>query len=114
MIVRLGAVTRPPRSRRRSRIASSRSDSTSLRVSDRSLLRSGRSHIQPATRLRRHGFPKGVRLAAGDLLMHIPDGYLSPETCGTFGAAMVPVWTTAGRRVRKVVKNRYVPLLAIG
>ena len=46
--------------------------------------------------------------------MHIPDGYLSPETCGTFYAAMTPVWLTAGRRVRKAVKNRYVPLLAIG
>ncbi|MCU1468669.1 MAG: cobalamin [Actinomycetia bacterium] len=46
--------------------------------------------------------------------MHIPDGYLSPETCGVFGAAMVPVWTTAGRRVRKIVKNRYVPLVALG
>jgi cobalt/nickel transport system permease protein len=45
--------------------------------------------------------------------LHIPDGYLSPETCGAFGAAMVPVWMTAGRRVRKVVKNRYVPLVAI-
>jgi ABC-type Co2+ transport system permease subunit len=22
--------------------------------------------------------------------MHIPDGYLSPQTCGAFGAAMVP------------------------
>lgn len=46
--------------------------------------------------------------------MHIPDGYLSPATCGAFGAAMVPVWVTAGRRVRKVVKSRYVPLVAIG
>ncbi|HZQ28557.1 MAG TPA: cobalt transporter CbiM [Acidimicrobiales bacterium] len=46
--------------------------------------------------------------------MHIPDGYLSPETCGTLGAAMVPVWTVAARRVRKVVKSRYVPLLAVG
>lgn len=45
--------------------------------------------------------------------MHIPDGYLSPETCGAFGIAMVPVWMTAGRRVRKIVKNRYVPLVAI-
>jgi cobalt/nickel transport system permease protein len=27
---------------------------------------------------------------------------------------MVPVWVTAGRRVKKVVRNRYVPLLAIG
>jgi cobalt/nickel transport system permease protein len=46
--------------------------------------------------------------------MHIPDGYLSPETCGAFGVAMIPVWTTAGRRVRKLVKNRYVPLVALG
>ena len=46
--------------------------------------------------------------------MHIPDGYLSPETCAGFGAVMVPVWATAARRVRKVVKSRYVPLLALG
>src|SRR5262245_61764243 len=29
-------------------------------------------------------------------------------------AAMVPVWVTAARRVRKVVKQRYVPLIAVG
>ena len=46
--------------------------------------------------------------------MHIPDGYLSPQSCGVLGAAMVPVWATAGRRVRRIVKNRYVPLVAIG
>jgi cobalt/nickel transport system permease protein len=46
--------------------------------------------------------------------MHIPDGYLSPQSCGALGAAMVPVWATAGRRVRTVVKSRYVPLVAIG
>src|SRR3954452_15117005 len=46
--------------------------------------------------------------------MHIPDGYLSPETCTVAGAAMLPVWITAGRRVRKVVTSRYVPLLALG
>ena len=46
--------------------------------------------------------------------MHIPDGYLSPQTCGVMGAAMVPVWTTAGKRVRKVVTSRSVPLLALG
>jgi cobalt/nickel transport system permease protein len=46
--------------------------------------------------------------------MHIPDGYLSPETCGVMGAAMVPVWVTATRRVKKIVKNRFVPLLALG
>jgi cobalt/nickel transport system permease protein len=46
--------------------------------------------------------------------MHIPDGYLSPATCATFYLADVPFWVAAGRRVRKVVKNRHVPLLAIG
>jgi cobalt/nickel transport system permease protein len=46
--------------------------------------------------------------------VHIPDGYLSPTTCGVMGAAMVPMWTSAGRRVRKVVTSRYVPLLALG
>ena len=46
--------------------------------------------------------------------MHIPDGYLSPETCTAFGAAMVPFWVAAARRVRNIVRSRYVPLLAIG
>jgi cobalt/nickel transport system permease protein len=46
--------------------------------------------------------------------VHIPDGYLSPETCAVGAAVMVPAWATAGRRVRKTVKSRYVPLLAIG
>src|SRR3954449_12096951 len=46
--------------------------------------------------------------------MHIPDGYLSPATCAAFYGASVPVWVVAGRRVRKVVKNRYVPLVAMG
>ncbi|HEY5142253.1 MAG TPA: cobalt transporter CbiM [Solirubrobacteraceae bacterium] len=45
--------------------------------------------------------------------MHIPDGYLSPATCATMGAAMVPVWLTAAQRVKRVVKSRYVPLLAL-
>src|SRR3954449_4429976 len=46
--------------------------------------------------------------------MHIPDGYLSPATCAAFYGASVPVWVVAGRRVRKVVKNRYVPMVALG
>src|SRR5690349_2440776 len=60
------------------------------------------------------GADRGRPDPRGDAGVHIPDGYLSPATCGTFGAAMVPVWVTAGRRVRKVVKSRYVPLVAIG
>ncbi len=46
--------------------------------------------------------------------MHIPDGYLSPSTCGTLGAAMVPFWVVAGRRVRSVITSRYVPYVALG
>lgn len=46
--------------------------------------------------------------------MHIPDGYLSPATCGVLGVAMVPVWARAGSQVRKVVKSQYVPLVALG
>jgi cobalt/nickel transport system permease protein len=46
--------------------------------------------------------------------MHIPDGYLSPETCAVGGAAMIPIFYTAGKRVRRTVKSRYVPLMAIG
>src|SRR5437764_11560169 len=46
--------------------------------------------------------------------MHIPDGYLSPETCVVMYGAAAPFWVMAGRRVRKIVRNRYVPLLAIG
>ncbi len=46
--------------------------------------------------------------------MHIPDGYLSPATCATLTASMVPAWYATGRRVRRVVKSRFVPLLALG
>lgn len=45
--------------------------------------------------------------------MHIPDGYLSPETCAAGAVVMIPVFVKAGRGVRKTVKSRYVPLLAI-
>lgn len=46
--------------------------------------------------------------------MHIPDGYLSPATCGLFYAVMLPVWITASRKVKKTLKVKLVPLLAIG
>jgi cobalt/nickel transport system permease protein len=45
--------------------------------------------------------------------MHIPDGYLSPETCAVGFAVAIPVWTVAARRVNDVVKTRNVPMLAI-
>ncbi|HTY12651.1 MAG TPA: cobalt transporter CbiM [Candidatus Omnitrophota bacterium] len=46
--------------------------------------------------------------------MHIPDGYLSPTTCGVFYAAMLPIWTAASNIVKKTLKAKQVPLLAIG
>ena len=46
--------------------------------------------------------------------MHIPDGYLGPATCGFFYAVMLPIWTAAARIVKKTLKAKQVPLLAIG
>jgi len=46
--------------------------------------------------------------------MHIPDGYLSPQTSAVFGVTMLPLWYQASRRVQNVVKTRYVPLVALG
>ena len=45
--------------------------------------------------------------------MHIPDGYLSPQTCAVAYAAAVPTWVVASRKVGKVVRTRNVPLLAM-
>jgi len=50
----------------------------------------------------------------GRILMHIPDGYLGPATCGVFYAVMLPIWTAASRIVKRTLKIRQVPLLAIG
>lgn len=46
--------------------------------------------------------------------MHIPDGYLGPATCGVFYAIMLPVWTLASRIVKRTLKAKQVPMLAIG
>jgi len=46
--------------------------------------------------------------------MHIPDGYLGPGTCGFFYLAMLPIWTAASYIVKKTLKSRQVPMLAIG
>ena len=46
--------------------------------------------------------------------MHIPDGYLGPATCGFFYVVMLPIWTAASKIVKKTLKARQVPMLAIG
>ena len=46
--------------------------------------------------------------------MHIPENYLSPSTCAVLGAAMLPIWITAVRKVKKEVPADKLPLLGIG
>ena len=45
--------------------------------------------------------------------VHIPDGYLSPIISIGLGAATVPGWAAATRRVQKVLSDRTIPLLAV-
>jgi len=46
--------------------------------------------------------------------MHIPDGYLGPETCSFFYAVMIPIWMVASKIAKKTLKTKQVPILAIG
>jgi cobalt/nickel transport system permease protein len=46
--------------------------------------------------------------------MHIPDGYLSPQTFLPLYAVMMPVWAAAARKVQRTLRTRHVPLLALG
>lgn len=45
--------------------------------------------------------------------MHIPDGYLSPSTCAVMGAACVPFWAMAVRRVKAAFNARLAPLISL-
>ncbi len=46
--------------------------------------------------------------------MHIPDGYLSPQTAVPFVVAMVPIWGVAVKKVKENLRKREVPVLAVG
>ncbi len=45
--------------------------------------------------------------------MHIPDGYLSPIVSVGLGVATVPAWGIASQKVKAILNNRTIPLLAI-
>lgn len=45
--------------------------------------------------------------------MHIPDGYLSPSTCGVMYAFALPFWYGALIRLKAVLSTRVVPLLSL-
>ena len=54
------------------------------------------------------------RAAEEESLLHIPENYLSPETCAVMGAAMLPVWLIAMNKVKKEIPRERLPLLGIG
>ncbi len=45
--------------------------------------------------------------------MHIPDNYLSPQTCAVMGAVMVPVWSICVKKIKDEVTAKKIPLLGI-
>ena len=45
--------------------------------------------------------------------MHIPENYLSPQTCAVMAAAMVPVWIHAVKKVKKEVPKEKLPALGV-
>jgi len=45
--------------------------------------------------------------------MHIPDNYLSPSTCATFGVVMLPIWRRASIKVKAEITRQKMPLLGV-
>ncbi|MHB1417021.1 MAG: cobalt transporter CbiM [Chloroflexota bacterium] len=45
--------------------------------------------------------------------MHIPDGYISPQTCAVMYAAAAPFWYVAGRKIKETLTARAVPMLSL-
>jgi cobalt/nickel transport system permease protein len=46
--------------------------------------------------------------------MHIPDGYLSPQTYLVLDAAIIPIWVVAAKKVKRTLKTKQIPLMALG
>ena len=46
--------------------------------------------------------------------MHIPDNYLSPQTCGVMTVAMIPVWAVSIKKIRKDLPREDVPGMGVG
>ncbi len=46
--------------------------------------------------------------------MHIPDGYLGPITWIALWLVMIPLWAIAARKLKKDLKTKNIPLLAMG
>ncbi|MEZ5126493.1 MAG: cobalt transporter CbiM [Thermoleophilia bacterium] len=48
------------------------------------------------------------------LAMHIPDGYLGPQTYVVLWLVMIPIWFIAARKVKRTLRTKQIPLLALG
>ncbi len=46
--------------------------------------------------------------------MHIPDGYLGPITWIALWLVMIPVWIIAARKLKRSLRTKNVPLMAMG
>ncbi len=46
--------------------------------------------------------------------MHIPDGYLGPQTYLVLWLVMLPIWVAATRKVKRTLKAKQIPLLSLG
>ena len=44
--------------------------------------------------------------------MHIPDGYLSPQTYVVLDIAIIPIWVVAARKVKKSLKTKQIDVLS--
>src|SRR6185503_14384424 len=60
-----------------------------------------------------HSSATQSQLKEAQAAMHVPDGYLAPAFSVGMGLLTAPSWIIAARRVRKVLSQRTVPLLAI-
>jgi len=45
--------------------------------------------------------------------MHIPDGYLSPQTCAVMYGIATPFWIIAAKKVKETLTTKTVPLLSV-
>jgi cobalt/nickel transport system permease protein len=48
------------------------------------------------------------------IAVHIPDGYLGPQTYGAAYIVAAPFWAAASRIVSRTLRSRQVPMLALG
>lgn len=46
--------------------------------------------------------------------MHIPENYLSPETCAVMTVAMAPVWYKASKNIKENVDTDKLPMIGVG